>query len=97
MARLTEVVDLPTPPLPDATATIDLIPGTGALLLACLAAALLGVAAAFGGVAEAVGRCEFDADPPARSAVKITVALVTPSNSLTARCAARRIGSSFSV
>ena len=31
MARLTAVVDLPTPPLPEATAMIDLTPGTSIL------------------------------------------------------------------
>src|SRR5580704_6591197 len=72
-ARLTQVVDLPTPPLPDATAMMLEIPGMAM------------PRGDFGG--EGLGGACF-------SEVKLTSALATPANFLTAASAAARIGSS---
>src|SRR5271165_1634737 len=74
-ARLTAVVDLPTPPLPDATAMILATPGMA--ILRCAGALAVG-----GG---AFAAC--------LSAVRLTRALETPLNFLTAASAADRIGS----
>src|SRR5450631_660062 len=73
-ARLTLVVDLPTPPLPEATAMMLEIPGI----------AIPRGAAAFGR-AGGGGACF--------SEVRLTSALATPANFLTAASAAARIGS----
>src|SRR5437763_7483346 len=82
-ARLTAVVDLPTPPFPEATAMIDLTPGG--------AAAACGPAAAAGppGAARPGGA------PPDRSAVSATRAEVTPGMAHTAVSAALRTASQF--
>src|ERR1700730_16739653 len=74
-ARLTQVVELPTPPLPEATAMMLEIPGM----------AMPRGDAGFGG--EGFGGACF-------SEVRLTRALATPANFLTAASAAARIGSS---
>src|SRR3984893_9350183 len=74
-ARLTQVVDLPTPPLPEATAMMLEIPG----------------------MAMPRGDAGFGGDGPGGacfSEVRLTSALATPANFLTAASAAARIGSS---
>src|SRR5580704_15445492 len=79
-ARLTQVVDLPTPPLPEATAMMLEIPG----MAMPRGDASFGDAG-FGG--EGLGGACF-------SEVRLTSALATPANFLTAASAAARIGSS---
>ncbi len=84
-ARFTAVVDLPTPPFPEATAMIAPMPGmfclagrwpegdwAGAWEWACAAGCGLGAGAA----------------PALRSAVRLTSAPLTPGMALTARSAA---------
>ena len=89
-ARLTAVVDLPTPPLPDATATIAATPGgpcTGALAarrMRMAGRAVRRLAAADAARARA---------PPARSPVSATMADFTPGTARTAASAALRTGS----
>ena len=81
-ARLTAVVDLPTPPLPLATATMALTPGTIALPEAGAAEVPPGARAGAGRAAEA-----------SRSAVSTAVTEETPSSLSTAASAALRRGS----
>src|ERR1700720_3292826 len=83
-ARLTAVVDLPTPPLPDATAMMAPTPGTPTVPWARCAAA-----AAAGEVAPGCGRAE----PAERSAVSATMTEATPGNALTTASARLRTGS----
>src|SRR5215813_444162 len=80
-ARLTATVDLPTPPLPDATAMMAPTPGTPTVPWARCAAA-----AAAGEVAPGRGR------PAARSAVNATITEPTPGSALTAASARLRTG-----
>ncbi len=70
-ARLTAVVDLPTPPLPEATAMIDSTPGTPTF--ASPRGAGRGAAAP-----PPAGDGRAGAVPPLRSAVSATIADVTP-------------------
>ncbi len=82
---LAAVVDLPTPPFPDATAMMCLTPGTPAF---AVAAAARGPGDA--GPGEVAGRIE-----PSRRASAVSVAStpVTPGSLRTASSAAFRIGS----
>src|SRR5436190_2048508 len=86
-ATLTAVVDLPTPPLPDATAMIALTPSGPCAALACRPGAGPG---ARGAAASPGARA---AAPPARSAVSATSAEVTPAMPRTASSAAFRTAS----
>src|SRR5215211_5949770 len=87
-ARLTAVVDLPTPPLPDATAMIAFTPGTPAVA-GCAPGRPAGAPLVAGrGCAAAAP----EAEPP-RSAVSATMTEVTPGNARTAASAALRTGS----
>ena len=86
-ARLTEVVDLPTPPLPEATATIAAIPGMPVRLPWPCGGWLRGAPAR--GAGSAPGR----GPPPARSAVSTAVTEVTPASAITAASQAARRGS----
>ena len=97
---LTAVVDLPTPPLPDATAMIAAMPGTPRLPEvcdggACGAGRRRGRAAAGGAGRGAAGRGGTGASmpPPFFSAVSATMAPATPGIDLTTRSAAARSGS----
>ena len=105
-AMLTAVVDLPTPPLPDATAMIDAMPGTPRLPWLCEAGACgAGRAAAAGrGAGAAAGAAAWcgvagldgtgaSMPPPFFSAVSATIAPATPGIALTTRSAAARSGS----
>ena len=81
-ARLAATVDLPTPPLPEATATIWRTPAT--------------LSGARRGAARPAGACEWPAAggaPGARSEVRVTIAALTPSTPRSAVSAALRIGS----
>ena len=75
-ARLIAVVDLPTPPLPDATAMMDFTPGTPAGPAPCPAR---GAAAPLRRT-----RSRRTCAPPARSAVSATMAEMTPGVARTA-------------
>ena len=105
-AMLTAVVDLPTPPLPDATAMIEAMPGTPRLPWlceagACWAGRAAGAAAGrgAGAAAGAAGRGAAgrggasSMPPPFFSAVSATMAPATPGIALTTRSAAARSGS----
>ena len=94
-ARLTAVVDLPTPPLPEATAITASTPGMpGCTLSAGWACACpAGAPAARGCVATCDGCGPRDAAPTARSAVKATSTDCTPGTARTASSAALRTGS----
>src|SRR5713101_7473003 len=82
-ARLTAVVDLPTPPLPDATAMMALTPSGAWAERGCAPARPRA-----GGAAAAAGP-----RPAARSAVSATIAEVTPGTPRTASSAALRTAS----
>ncbi len=88
-ARLQATVDLPTPPLPDATAMMCLTPGMGAVERRRAAAAAVAAA-----VRMAAGRARPPPISRAASAVRVTTALVTPGAALIAASALARIGSS---
>ena len=98
---LTAVVDLPTPPLPEATAMMDAMPGTPRLPESSARPAACGAgrgagAAGFGAIV-ACGRGGgrgASMPPPFFSAVSATMAPATPGIALTARSAAARSGSS---
>ena len=95
---LTAVVDLPTPPLPEATAMIASMPGTprlpGCGRRAHAARARGG--AAGGGRARRDGpRRGASMPPPFFSAVSATMAPATPGIAFTTRSAAARSGSSL--
>ena len=96
---LTAVVDLPTPPLPEATAMIASMPGTPRLPWLCEAGAC--GAGARGSWRRrwlgAAGRGGTGASmpPPFFSAVSATTAPATPGMALTTRSAAARSGSSL--
>ena len=99
-ARLIAVVDLPTPPLPDATAMIEAMPGTPRLPEECEAGAWAagragaGRAAAGAGARGAGRGCTgASMPPPFFSAVSATMAPATPGIALTTRSAAARNGS----
>jgi len=87
-ARLTAVVDLPTPPLPLATAIMCLMPGS-----------ICGAPGPGPGCAPSeppctpCAACGGGVEPVPRSAVSTTVAEVTPTRSNTASSASRRNGS----
>src|SRR5450756_2490702 len=84
-ARLTAVVDLPTPPLPEATAITASTPGMpGCTLSAGWACACAAGPAARGCVATCDGCGPRAAAPAARSAVKATSADCTPGTARTA-------------
>ena len=88
-ARLTAVVDLPTPPLPDATAMMAPTPGTPMVPWARCAAA-----AAAGEVAPRLRpRRRGAAARRTRSAVSATMTEATPGSALTAASARLRTGS----
>src|SRR6516164_76450 len=87
-ARLAAVVDLPTPPLPEATAMIAPTPGTPTVPCARCAAA-----AAAGDVAPGCGRAPGVGPLAVRSAVNATMTDATPGNALTAASARLRTGS----
>src|SRR6516164_8087274 len=88
-ARLSAVVDLPTPPLPEATAITAETPG----ISACLD---IGECPPCGGRwaetfgTPCAGRCDGAAAPGLRSAVSATMATVTPGTARTAVSAAAR-------
>src|SRR2546429_10002769 len=84
-ARLTAVVDFPTPPLPDATAMLASTPGTP-----CIDSPR-GVARAGDGREPCGGRA--DATPALRSAVNATRADRTPGSARTTSSACLRTGS----
>src|SRR5215470_1038544 len=85
-AKLTAVVDLPTPPLPDATAMIDSTPGTPTV--GSPRGAGRGPPAAAG-----AGRWGAPPAPPLRSAVSATIADVTPGMARTTSSACLRTDS----
>src|SRR6185312_166349 len=80
-ARLQAIVDLPTPPLPEATAMMCFTPGSGSLGRPCRR----------GGAPCAP--CPGEATPRACSAVSVTTAAVTPGIARIAASAFSRIGS----
>src|SRR5437867_10437737 len=87
-ARLAATVDLPTPPLPEATATIARTPGASALLPAaagCAPAAAAGGGAPLGALLGPLG--------DRASAVNTAVTESTPGSASTACSAALRHGS----
>src|SRR5512137_348997 len=89
-ARLSAVVDLPTPPLPDATAITESTPGIGACfdIGDGLPAGACGRCSETGATP---GRgCGAAGAPGRRSAVSATSALLTPGTALTAASAALR-------
>ena len=97
-ARLTAVVDLPTPPLPEATAITASTPGMPGCTLSAgwawaRAAGAAGAPAARGWVATCAGLGPRVAAPAARSAVKATRADCTPGIARTASSAVLRTGS----
>ena len=81
------MVDLPTPPLPDATAMIEAMPGTPRLPWLCEAGACgagrAALARACGGGAAGRGGTGASMPPPFFSAVSATIAPVTPGMALT--------------
>src|SRR5262245_51920900 len=88
-ARLTAVVDLPTPPLPEATAMIDSTPGTPTVASPRGAGRAPPAAPAAG-----AGRCgAAPPAPPFRSAVSATIADVTPGIARTTSSACLRTDS----
>src|SRR5262245_60064776 len=91
-ARLTAVVDLPTPPFPDATAMIASTPGTAGC---CPAGARPCGRAPGGGAADgrAAGGAVGGRAPVERSPVSATIAETTPGTARTAASAALRTGS----
>src|SRR6185436_475894 len=99
-ARLSAVVDLPTPPLPDATAMTAATPGISACLDIGEAAAPCGGRCAETGCTPGECECECrcgagaDAgDPGLRSAVSAIIAAVTPGIARTAASALARTSS----
>src|SRR5687768_4033691 len=94
-ARLTAVVDLPTPPLPLATAMIAPTPGTPALPGGAWRRGCGAIGAPVGGAAGGSGRAlaRADGDWTGASAVSTTIADVTPGSATTALSAALRTGS----
>src|SRR5262249_35525746 len=88
--RLTAVVDLPTPPLPDATAMMAPTPGTAGWRSAACAAGRPRPACGDGA---ACGRSCAPRDPPLRSPVSATIAEATPGTAPPAASAALRTGS----
>src|SRR5437870_8098216 len=95
-ARLSAVVDLPTPPLPEATAMTAATPGISACFDIGDAAPCGGRCAATGctpGECECACRCGVgaaDGDPGLRSAVSAIIAAVTPGIARTAASACAR-------
>src|SRR5205085_5642866 len=95
-ARLSAVVDLPTPPLPEATAMTAAMPGISACFDIGEAAPCGGRCAATGctpGECECACRCgagAADGDPGLRSAVSAIIATVTPGIARTAASACAR-------
>ena len=92
-ARLTAVVDLPTPPLPDATAMMASTPGIPGCTLSAGWACGAGAPAARGWVATCAGCGPRAAAPAARSAVRATKADCTPGMARTVSSAALRTDS----
>ena len=97
---LTAVVDLPTPPLPEATAMIEAMPGTPRLPLAVRGRRMRrgprrALAGGRGAAGAGAGRGGTGASmpPPFFSAVSATMAPATPGIALTTRSAAARSGS----
>ena len=93
-ARFTAVVDLPTPPLPDATAMIASTPGTPALARCFPAGAAWAGAGRGGAAGRGGGVGAASMPPPFFSAVNAPTAPSTPGIAFTARSAAARNGSS---
>src|SRR6267142_251374 len=95
-ARLSAVVDLPTPPLPEATAMTAATPGISACFDIGDAAPCGGRCAATGctpGECECAWRCGAGAgggEPGLRSAVSAIIAAVTPGSARTAASACAR-------
>ena len=89
-ARLSAVVDLPTPPLPEATAMTAAIPGISACFAIGEAGLCGGRCDATGATPPGAGRGGGGVEPGLRSAVSAIMAAVTPGMARTAASACAR-------